>query len=100
MISFPLTLPASPAVRVLTWTALAQAAATESPFTGSRQMQSLQNDRLMPTIELPGGMARADVGAYVGALNAMRGGAGACYFSEYAGRTPRGAAQNYAAGAI
>jgi hypothetical protein len=98
MISFPLTLPSLPQARVLTWMAQSQTAATESPFTGSQQVQAFQNDRLSPSIELPGGMARDDIAPFVGALNAQRGGAGACFFGEYAGRTPRGAAKNYVPG--
>jgi hypothetical protein len=91
MISYPISLPSSPAPRVLSPTGQNVTNITASPFTGEQQVQRTPAELLTFECDLP--PMTADQGEdYIGTLLGLSGSYGEFYLGDTARKTPRGTA--------
>ena len=90
-ISFPITLPSSPAVQSVTITQVSVVAASRSPFTLKRQTQVHQGKLWRAELVYPI-MTRAEGEPIIAARASLNGKEGTFYLSDPAGATPRGTA--------
>ena len=92
-ITFPITLPTSPAVQSVRLAPLTVVAATRSPFTLERQTQVHQGQQWQLEIQWPT-MTRAEAEPLLAAAVSLNGKEGSFLFGDPAGATPRGSAKD------
>jgi hypothetical protein len=90
-ISFPLTLPAAPAPRNVTWDVFDVVASVASPFTLQTQDQEHQGQAWGARIEYPR-MTDTQAREWVASLVALRGRVGTFLFGDSVWKAPRGSA--------
>ena len=90
-ISYPVTPPSSPSARDCELSGRAVVGVTESPFTGSQQVQASQGQMWSLSVTLPP-MVRADAEAWFAFMLKLNGRYGTFTFCPPAMKTPRGIA--------
>ena len=88
-ITFPISLPASPAPRSLVLRAYDAAAVAESPFSLVQDVQEFGGQRWELDVELPP-MKRVDAAAWVAALKSLRGRRGTFLYGPVVEASPQG----------
>jgi hypothetical protein len=91
MISYPVSLPAGAAPRIITLKGVCESSITESPFTAQQQVQSFPVDRWQAEIEYPP-MDRAAAEVLMSRLLALYGAGGVVYLGDSSSSAPRGVA--------
>lgn len=92
-ISFPVTLPTTPAIESARLTPISVVAASRSPFTLERQTQVHQGKRWFIEVEWPT-MSRAEAEPLLAARASLNGKEGSFLIGDPAGATPLGAAKD------
>ena len=92
-ISFPLTLPSTPAIESVRLTTVSVVAASRSPFTLDRQVQVHQGKRWGLEVEWPI-MSRAEAEPLLAARTALNGPEGSFLIGDPAGATALGSASS------
>lgn len=90
-ITYPLTMPATPAFRAIRWHAQSVVAANRSPFTLTEDVQVWPGQNWGAEISLPP-MKRPDAEAWIAFLLSLNGRAGTFYLADPTAKTPRGSA--------
>jgi hypothetical protein len=92
-ITFPITLPSTPAVQSVRLAPLSVVATSRSPFTLKTQTHVHQGQQWQLEVQWPT-MTRAEAEAFLAALVSLNGKEGSFLFGDPAGAIPRGSAKD------